>query len=98
MINVSNSAVQISAYDPLSCVNAPLAAFRVRGYNYQKQRNAEFAIADHGIVMIKPVILGILENSTVNYFSLIQDGNTMYSYLILNPPQRDDYYYRIEFK
>ena len=98
MMQGGSNSVHIFAYNPVCRLNAPLAKFTVRGFNFQIQRTAEIAIADYGIEMISPVTLGVLENSKVNYFSIIKDGSKLYSYLILNPPQNDDYYYRIMFK
>ena len=97
MIRGGNKSVQISAYNPMLNLTAPLVDFSVCCYDYRKQGAAEMAIADYGIEMTRPVTLGVLESSVVNYFSIIIDGQKLYSYLILNPPKHDDYYYRIMF-
>ena len=98
MMQGANYSIHISAYNPLLNLNASLARFTVRQFDYRTQGTVEMVISNYGIEMESPVTLGLLENSKVNYFSIVKDGNKLYSYLILNPPQHDDYYYRIMFK
>lgn len=90
--------IHISGYNPLTHHNAPLVRFSVRQFSYDKQRTAEMAIATNNLRKIEPITLGVLENSNPTYFSIIKDGDKQYSWLMLNPPHSDDYYYRIMFK
>lgn len=92
------NTIHISGYDPLCNCNVPLIRFKVPNFNYSKQLSAEIATAVNNIQEVLPVSLGILIDSKVNYFSILKDGEKLQSYLILNPPNCDDYYFRIIFK
>ena len=100
----ASNVIQISGNNPISRVNAPLVQFSVKRFVYDNRRTAEIAVATNNIqetnniIELLPVTLGVLEKSKVDYFSIIKDGDNVYSYLMLNPPHRDDYYYRIMFK
>lgn len=99
-----SNVIQISGNNPISRVNAPLVRFSVKRFVYEKRRSAEIAVATNNIqetnniTELLPVTLGVLEESKVDYFSIIKDADNAYSYLMLNPPHHDDYYYRIMFK
>lgn len=90
--------IRISGFDPICRINAPVAEFSIRSIDYRTARTAECAVAEYGISMVKPIVMGILEDGEVSYFSIIKDGAKCYSYIILNTPHSDDYYYRIMFK
>ena len=96
--------IHISGYNPLTHHNAPLVRFSVKQFVYDKQGTAEIAVAANNIQVannineLLPVTLSGLDDSKTTYFSIIKDGDNVYSYLMLNPPHRDDYYYRIMFK
>lgn len=98
------NVIQISGYNPKFKVNAPLVRFSVKQFVYDKQGTAEIAVAANNIQVannineLLPVTLSGLDDSKTTYFSIIKDGDNVYSYLMLNPPHRDDYYYRIMFK
>lgn len=99
-----SNVIQISGNNPISRINAPLVRFSVKHFVYDKRRTAEIAVAANNLQVannineLLPVTLSALENSKVNYFSIIKDGDNVYSYLMLNPQHCDDYYYRIMFK
>ena len=90
--------IHISGHNPIFNINAPLVRFSVTQFSYNKQGTAEMAIATNNLRKIEPITLRVLENSNPTYFSIIKDGDKQYSWLMLNPPHSDDYYYRIMFK
>ena len=99
-----SNVIQITANNPISKVNAPLVRFSVKKFVYDKRRTSEIAVATNNLQVannineLLPATLSVLENSKINYFSIIKDGDNVYAYLMLNPPHCDDYYYRIMFK
>ena len=99
-----SNVIQITANNPISKVNAPLVRFSVKKFVYDKRRTSEIAVATNNLQVannineLLPATLSVLENSKINYFSIIKDGDNVYAYLMLNPPHCDDYYYRIMFR
>ena len=98
----NNGTIFIQVFDNDFGREFPLAQFKVTSAFYHKDERAEVAqtsmMRGNEIIEELPITHGGLEGGKINMFMISKQQGKIIAFLIVNPNNIDDYYYRIKFE
>ena len=98
----NNGTIFIQVFDNDFGREFPLAQFKVTSAFYHKDERAEVAqtsmMRGNEIIEELPITHGGLEEGKINMFMISKQQGKIIAFLIVNPKNIDDYYYRIMFE
>lgn len=102
IIRVSNNGtIFIQVFDNDFGREFPLAQFRITSAFYHKNDQSEVSqtcmVRGNEIIEEMPITHGGFENGTISMFMISKQQGKTIAFLIVNPKNIDDYYYRIMF-
>lgn len=93
--------IRIKVFDKNVGIICPLAKFKITSAFYHKDERAEVSqtarVRGNEIIEELPITLGYFENSKINLFMISKQQGKTIAFLIVNPQDTDEYYYRIMF-
>lgn len=103
ILRVSNKGtIIIQVFDNDFGREFPLAQFRITSAFYHKDERAEVSqtsmVRGNEIIEETPIAHGGLEDCKINMFMISKQQGKTIAFLIVNPKNPDDYYYRIMFE
>lgn len=97
----NNGTIFIQVFDNELGQEFPLVQFRTTTAFYHKDEQAEVSqtamIQGNEIIEELPITHGGLENGKINLFMISKQNGGAIAFLIVNPQNTDEYYYRITF-
>ena len=97
----SNGTIFIQAFDNNLGREFPLAQFRTTSAFYHKDEHAEVSqtcmVRGNEIIEEMPITYGGFENGKINMFMISKQQGKTIAFIIVNPKDVDEYYYRIMF-
>lgn len=95
--NIKQGAIQIQLFDKKFNIHLPSIVFLTTNLSYDKYDQEERAQTSFGIQEINPVMFSELEYGKISLFLISKLEGEVVAFLILNPKNVDDYYYRLTF-
>lgn len=96
-----NGSILIKVYDTFLGVHAPLAKFRITSAFYHKDERAEVSqtamVRGNEIIEELPITYGEFEDCKISMFMISKQNGKTIAFLIVNPKDTEEYYYRIRF-
>ena len=97
----NNGTIFIQVTNKISRKEFPLAQFRVNATYYHKDEHTEISqtamVRGNEITEELPISYDGLEYGKINLFTISRQQGRVVAFLILNPPNVEDYYYRVMF-
>ena len=97
----NNGTIFIQVFDNEFGIEAPLVQFRTTTAFYHKNERAEVAqtsmVRGNEILEELPITHSSFENGKINMFMISKQNGKIVAFLIVNPNNIDEYYYRIMF-
>lgn len=97
----NNAPILIKVFDNDFGIEAPLAKFRISSAFYYKDERAEVSqtsmVRGNEIIEEMPITLGEFESGKINMFMISKQQGKTIAFIIVNPKDNDEYYYRIRF-
>lgn len=97
----NNRTIFIQVFDNDSGREIPLAQFRTTSAFYHKDEQAEISqtcmVRGNEIIEEMPITHGGFEDGKINMFMISKQQGKMIAFIIVNPKDIDEYYYRIMF-
>lgn len=98
----NNGTIFIQVFDNDFGREFPLVQFRITSAFYHKDEQAEVSqtsmMRGNEIIEELPITHGGLENGKINMFMISKQQGKTIEFLIVNPKEIDEYYYRIMFE
>lgn len=97
----NNGTIFIQVFDNEFGIEAPLAQFRTTTALYHKDERAEVSqtsmVLGNEIIEELPITHTDFENGKINMFMISKQQGKTIAFIIVNPKDNDEYYYRIMF-
>lgn len=97
----NNGTIFVQVFDKDLGCELPLAKFRVTSTFYHKDERAEVSqtsmVRGNEIIEEMPITHGGFEDGKINMFMISKQQGKMIAFIIINPKDVDEYYYRIMF-
>jgi len=98
----NNGTIFIQVFDNNFGREFPFAQFRITSAFYHKDERAEVSqtsiMRGNEIIEEMPITHGGFEDGKINMFMISKQQGETIAFLIVNPKDIDDYYYRITFR
>ncbi|MCH5220960.1 MAG: hypothetical protein J1F05_01330 [Muribaculaceae bacterium] len=97
----NNGTIFIQVFDNDFGIEAPLAQFRTPSAFYHKDERAEVSqtalVRGNEIIEEMPITHGGFEDGKISMFMISKQKGKTIAFIIVNPKNTDEYYYRIMF-
>lgn len=97
----NNGPILIKVFDNDFGIEVPLAKFRITSAFYHKDERAEISqtcmVHGNEIIEEMPITNGSFEDGTISMFMISKQQGKTVAFIIVNPKDVDEYYYRIMF-
>ena len=97
----NNGPILIGVFDNDFGIEVPFAKFRITSAFYHKDERAEISqtcmVRGNEIIEEMPITNGSFEDGTISMFMISKQQGKTVAFIIVNPKDVDEYYYRIMF-